>query len=107
MRRRLTAIASRDLAKAQAMAAAVKRHPWAGKLFEDGKAVGVRAQFGDQEVDLRSQVVVDATGRNTLIGNQLKIIGIVICIKDQLFFFFISIKCSAGRVHITVIKHAM
>lgn len=49
-------------------------------LFEGDRAVGVRAQFGDQEVDLRSRVVVDATGRNTLIGNQLKL-----KVKDPIF----------------------
>ena len=49
-------------------------------LFQDGKAVGVQAQFGQKVVDLRSKIVVDATGRNTLIGNQLKL-----KVKDPIF----------------------
>jgi len=49
-------------------------------LFEDGRAVGVRAMFGDKEVDLHSKFVVDATGRNTLLGNQLKL-----KVKDPIF----------------------
>lgn len=42
-------------------------------LFEDERAVGVRVKIGDREVDLHSKVVVDASGRNTLLGNQLKL----------------------------------
>jgi FADH2 O2-dependent halogenase len=42
-------------------------------LFENGQAVGVRVKLGDQEVDLKSKIVVDASGRNTLLGNQLKL----------------------------------
>jgi 1H-pyrrole-2-carbonyl-[peptidyl-carrier protein] chlorinase len=49
-------------------------------LFEDGRAVGVRTQFGDKTVDLHSKIVVDASGRNTLIGNQLKL-----KVKDPIF----------------------
>jgi flavin-dependent dehydrogenase len=40
---------------------------------EDGQATGVRVTIGDKEVDLHSKIVVDASGRNTLFGNQLKI----------------------------------
>lgn len=49
-------------------------------LFEDGYACGVRIGIGDQEVDLPCQVVVDASGRHTLLGNQLGIKK-----KDPLF----------------------
>ena len=49
-------------------------------LFEDGRASGVRVAIGDQEVDLPARVVVDASGRQTLIGNQLKI-----KVKDPIF----------------------
>lgn len=49
-------------------------------LFEGNRAVGVRAVFGDQEVELFSKCVVDATGRNTLLGNQLKL-----KVKDPIF----------------------
>jgi FADH2 O2-dependent halogenase len=49
-------------------------------LFDDGRAVGVRASLGGKEVDLKSKFVVDATGRNTLIGNQLKL-----KVKDPIF----------------------
>jgi FADH2 O2-dependent halogenase len=43
-------------------------------LFEDGRAVGVRAQVTDGwERDLRAKVVVDATGRRCLLANQLKL----------------------------------
>lgn len=49
-------------------------------LFQDGKAAGVRAQIGSKTVDLRSKLVVDASGRNTLIGNQLKL-----KVKDPIF----------------------
>ena len=41
-------------------------------LMEDGQAVGVRARIGDREVDLQSKIVVDATGRDTLLGRQLR-----------------------------------
>jgi FADH2 O2-dependent halogenase len=49
-------------------------------LFEDGRAVGVRVKLVDQEVDLKSKFVVDASGRNTLLGNQLKL-----KMKDPIF----------------------
>jgi 1H-pyrrole-2-carbonyl-[peptidyl-carrier protein] chlorinase len=42
-------------------------------LFENGRAYGVRVLMGGIEVDLPSKIVVDASGRNTLLGNQLKI----------------------------------
>jgi 1H-pyrrole-2-carbonyl-[peptidyl-carrier protein] chlorinase len=42
-------------------------------LFENGRAYGVRVIMGGIEVDLPSKMVVDASGRNTLLGNQLKI----------------------------------
>lgn len=41
--------------------------------FENGRAVGVRVSIGGEELDLRSKIVVDASGRNTMLGNQLKI----------------------------------
>lgn len=49
-------------------------------LFEGDRAVGVRAQIAGQEVDIPARMVVDATGRNTLIGNQLKL-----KVKDPIF----------------------
>ncbi|MBK8905937.1 MAG: tryptophan 7-halogenase [Anaerolineaceae bacterium] len=49
-------------------------------LFEDGRAVGVRAGFGNQEVDMRAKVIVDASGRGTLLGRQMRVIE-----KDPLF----------------------
>jgi FADH2 O2-dependent halogenase len=43
-------------------------------LFNDeGFACGVRASIAGQEIDLPCRVVVDATGRSTLLGNQLKV----------------------------------
>jgi 1H-pyrrole-2-carbonyl-[peptidyl-carrier protein] chlorinase len=42
-------------------------------LFEDGYARGVRVKIGDSEIDLSCKVVVDASGRATILGNQLKI----------------------------------
>lgn len=42
-------------------------------LFEDGQAVGVQARIGNQDVDLPAKVVVDASGRNTLLGRQLRL----------------------------------
>jgi FADH2 O2-dependent halogenase len=49
-------------------------------LFEDGFARGVRVRVGSQEMDIPAKVVVDASGRNTLLGRQLKIKK-----KDPLF----------------------
>ncbi len=47
---------------------------WVQKvLFEDGKAVGVRVNSFGKEQDLKAKVVVDASGRHTLLGKQLKI----------------------------------
>ena len=40
-------------------------------LFDNGKASGVRVKIGDQEVDLSCKIVVDASGRHTLLGRQL------------------------------------
>ena len=41
-------------------------------LFEEGRAVGVRAEVSDGwERDLRAKVIVDATGRRCLLANQL------------------------------------
>ena len=42
-------------------------------LLEDGKVSGVRVNLGGQEVDLHSKIVVDASGRDTIIGRQFKI----------------------------------
>jgi len=43
-------------------------------LFEDGRAVGVRAHVADGwERDLRARIVVDASGRRCLLATQLKI----------------------------------
>ncbi len=49
-------------------------------LFEDGYATGVRATVAGQEMEIPARLVVDASGRNTLLGNQLKLKK-----KDPLF----------------------
>lgn len=49
-------------------------------LFEEGYARGVRVRVGDQEIDLPAKIVVDASGRNTLLGRQLRLKK-----KDPLF----------------------
>jgi flavin-dependent dehydrogenase len=42
--------------------------------FDDNNyACGVRVNFADQEIDIPARMVVDATGRHTLLGKQLKI----------------------------------
>lgn len=40
-------------------------------LFTDGYASGVSCKFGDEAVRLDAKLIVDATGRNTLLGQQL------------------------------------
>ncbi|MFQ5706818.1 MAG: NAD(P)/FAD-dependent oxidoreductase [bacterium] len=40
-------------------------------VFENGKASGVRFKMGDEEITMPCKVVVDATGRDTLLGRQL------------------------------------
>jgi FADH2 O2-dependent halogenase len=42
-------------------------------VFEDGYARGVRVKMGDSEVTLPCKMVVDASGRHTLLGRQLKL----------------------------------
>lgn len=42
-------------------------------LFDGDRATGVRVQLGDEDVDLHGKIVVDASGRNTLLGRQLNI----------------------------------
>jgi len=49
-------------------------------LLENGYASGVRVAVGNHEVDLHSKIVVDASGRNTLLGRQLKL-----KVKDPIF----------------------
>lgn len=49
-------------------------------LFEDGYARGVRAQIGSQEVDIPCRMVVDASGRQTVLGRQLNLTK-----KDPIF----------------------
>lgn len=49
-------------------------------LFEDDRAVGVRVGIAGKEVNIPAKLVVDASGRATLLGNQLKIKQ-----KDPLF----------------------
>jgi 1H-pyrrole-2-carbonyl-[peptidyl-carrier protein] chlorinase len=39
--------------------------------FLDDQAVGVRVKFAGQEIDIPSRIVVDASGRQTLLGRQL------------------------------------
>ena len=41
-------------------------------LFDGEAARGVKARIGGQDVELPCRMVVDASGRNTLLGNQLK-----------------------------------
>jgi FADH2 O2-dependent halogenase len=41
--------------------------------FVDDRAVGVRAKFAGQEIDIPSRIVVDASGRQTLLGRQLNL----------------------------------
>jgi FADH2 O2-dependent halogenase len=40
-------------------------------LFEEDRAVGVRIRLGDQDVDIPAKMVVDASGRSTILGRQL------------------------------------
>lgn len=42
-------------------------------LFEDGKACGVSCDIDGQSVELKAKVIVDASGRHTLLGRQLKL----------------------------------
>jgi len=42
-------------------------------LFEGKRACGVRVRLAGQEMDIPAKIVVDASGRNTLLGRQLKI----------------------------------
>jgi len=42
-------------------------------LFEGDRASGVRARIGQKDLDLPCRMVVDASGRNTLLGTQLKL----------------------------------
>ena len=52
-------------------------------LFEEGYACGVECQIGGQKVKLPARMVVDASGRNTLLGRQLKLMK-----KDAIFNHF-------------------
>jgi FADH2 O2-dependent halogenase len=49
-------------------------------LFDGERATGVRVALADKEIDLSARMVVDASGRQTLIGNQLKL-----KVKDPIF----------------------
>jgi 1H-pyrrole-2-carbonyl-[peptidyl-carrier protein] chlorinase len=49
-------------------------------LFNDGFACGVRVNIAGQEIDVSAKVVIDASGRNTLLGRQLNLKK-----KDPLF----------------------
>jgi 1H-pyrrole-2-carbonyl-[peptidyl-carrier protein] chlorinase len=49
-------------------------------LFEDDYACGVRISVAGQESDVRARIIVDASGRQTLLGNQLRVKK-----KDPLF----------------------
>jgi FADH2 O2-dependent halogenase len=40
-------------------------------LFTDDRATGVRIRIADKEIDLSCKIVVDASGRSTLLGRQL------------------------------------
>ncbi len=41
--------------------------------FDDGPLPRIRTRLGDKPIDFRVRLVVDATGRNTLLGRQLKL----------------------------------
>ena len=41
--------------------------------FVDDQAVGVRAKFAGEEIDIPAKIVVDASGRQTLLGRQLNL----------------------------------
>jgi FADH2 O2-dependent halogenase len=41
--------------------------------FEGDRAVGVRVKFAGQEIDIPAKIVVDASGRQTLLGRQLNL----------------------------------
>jgi FADH2 O2-dependent halogenase len=49
-------------------------------LFENGRASGVRVNIGGKEMNIPSKVVIDASGRATILGNQLRLKK-----KDTLF----------------------
>ena len=49
-------------------------------LFDGSRARGVRVNLNGKEIDLEAKMVVDASGRNTLLGNQLKL-----KVKDPIF----------------------
>lgn len=49
-------------------------------LFEDDYACGVQARLGDKNIRMKARMVVDATGRNTLLGRQLRL-----KVKDPIF----------------------
>jgi FADH2 O2-dependent halogenase len=49
-------------------------------LFDGERATGVRVALADREIDLSARIVVDASGRQTLIGNQRKL-----KVKDPIF----------------------
>lgn len=40
-------------------------------LFDGSQANGVTVQLGDQELDLHAKIIVDASGRNTILGRHL------------------------------------
>lgn len=42
-------------------------------LFENGSANGVRVRIAEQEIDIHARMVVDASGRGTLLGRQLRL----------------------------------
>ncbi|HDL42108.1 MAG TPA: NAD(P)/FAD-dependent oxidoreductase, partial [Actinobacteria bacterium] len=42
-------------------------------LFDNGRARGVQLRIGKKHVDLSGSIVVDATGRNALLGRQLRL----------------------------------
>ena len=42
-------------------------------LFDGDRACGVRVKVADQEIDLHSKMVIDASGRQTILGRQLNL----------------------------------
>jgi FADH2 O2-dependent halogenase len=49
-------------------------------LFDDDYATGVKVKVGNKQINLKGRMVVDASGRNTILGRQLKL-----KVKDPIF----------------------
>lgn len=74
-------------------------------LFEDGRAVGVRLDIAGQMVDLPTSLIVDASGRASVIGNQLRLKQNDPILNQQaIFAWFTNIdrgaQETAGHLHV-------